>query len=286
MKIAYLIIAHDEPELLGRLVSRLHAPFADIFIHIDARKDIGVFQKSIPAHVAVKFIAERIHVNRGGFSLTKSMVALLKEASKDNKYDYYQTMSGLDYPIKSNTEILTKYQSSPDTNYLHHYELVDGASLSENIYQYHWVDMTECLKGRAKHYAARLRHLFNRIFGNRPFVKGVTPYRGSQWFAITGETAQAVVKFLQTSEGKRIYNFFRFSWGSDEILFQTIILHLGFKKSAPYLHYVDWDKARENPAIFNMSDLEILKARPELFARKFRMPKSSELMDYFDSTDA
>lgn len=282
MKIAYLIIAHDEPELLGRLVSRLNAPFADIFIHVDAKKDIEIFKKHIPSDVPVKFIAERIAVYRGGFSLTRSMIALLKDATQGDKYDYYQTLSGLDYPIKTNDEIWAKYKSSPDTNYLNHYELSPDARLSENIYNYHWVDMTERMPGRLKHYAARLRQLINKIFPDRKFLKGVTPHRGSQWFAITRETAQSVVKLLRTPEGKRIYNFFRFSWGSDEILFQTLILHLGFKKFERHLHYVDWEKSRENPAVLDMGDLDALKNSPELFTRKVRLIKSAELLNRID----
>ena len=278
MRIAYLIIAHNEPEQLGQFVARLKADYSDIFIHIDAKKNIADFKQAIPDGCAVTFIEKRLNVNHGGYSLAKAMLELLKAATKDDKYDYYQTLSGLDYPIKNRDSILAKYQSSPDTNYISHYELTDGAPLSQNIYEYHFVDYIAPLPAKLKHYAAKARKIVNKVLGKRKFIKGYTPYRGSQWFAITREAANAVITFLETDEGKRYQKFWRFSWGSDEIFFQTLILHLGFRQLEPYLHYVDWSKDRENPAILDERDLEQLKASPALFARKLTSAKSSTLI--------
>lgn len=43
MKIAYLIMAHNEPEVFKELVSALDYPGNDIYVHIDAKSDIFQF---------------------------------------------------------------------------------------------------------------------------------------------------------------------------------------------------------------------------------------------------
>ena len=45
MKHAFLIIAHDNPELLKVLVDLLDHPDCDIFIHIDLKSDIEQFRE-------------------------------------------------------------------------------------------------------------------------------------------------------------------------------------------------------------------------------------------------
>jgi hypothetical protein len=49
-----------------------------------------------------------------------------------------------------------------------------------------------------------------------------------------------------------------------------------------YLHYIDWNPERENPAILTMQDYFLLKSSEALFARKFNEVKSKQLLDAID----
>ena len=95
----------------------------------------------------------------------------------------------------------------------------------------------------------------------------------------------------------------RFSSCSDETFTQTAILNsemrkycLSFdeigcrerfegkrnprpKKIGVYLHYIDWNPEREDPAILDESDLEVLLDSDMYFASKFIDDKSLDLIE-------
>ena len=50
MRLAHLILAHNNPLQLERLVKRLDHPDADIYIHLDAKTDIKEYKhiKDLP----------------------------------------------------------------------------------------------------------------------------------------------------------------------------------------------------------------------------------------------
>ena len=43
MKLAHLILAHNNPMQLERLVKRLSHPDADVYIHLDSKTDVADF---------------------------------------------------------------------------------------------------------------------------------------------------------------------------------------------------------------------------------------------------
>ncbi|MCJ7689325.1 MAG: hypothetical protein MUO60_08400, partial [Clostridiaceae bacterium] len=49
-----------------------------------------------------------------------------------------------------------------------------------------------------------------------------------------------------------------------------------------HLHYIDWSRDREDPAVFDIGDFQTLKACDALFARKFCENKSKKLLYYID----
>jgi hypothetical protein len=46
-----------------------------------------------------------------------------------------------------------------------------------------------------------------------------------------------------------------------------------------YFHYIDWSPEREDPAVLDESDFDILLQSDKFFACKFRHPKSARLME-------
>ena len=87
MKIAYLIIAHDQPRQFKRMIKALDSEYVSFFVHIDSKRNISEF--SCPNFKDnVIFIKNRISVIQGGFSLTQAMINLMKKASILNEFDY------------------------------------------------------------------------------------------------------------------------------------------------------------------------------------------------------
>lgn len=99
MRIAYLILAHKNPEQVKRLVRLLDS---DVYIHIDRKSDMDKFHISDPK---VKYINKRVNITWGGFSMIKATLKLINVARNNNNYDYYILLSGDDYPLRSLDEL-------------------------------------------------------------------------------------------------------------------------------------------------------------------------------------
>src|SRR5690606_6575537 len=99
------------------------------------------------------------------------------------------------------------------------------------------------------------------------------PFGGAQWFAITYETMVLVLNWVEKNPW--YLKFFRTSFCSDEIFFQTIIKELDRTYSfdiKPSLTYVNrsW-RGGEGPKVFTAEDLNELVAKKGeyIFCRKF-----------------
>src|SRR5882762_2525786 len=101
MKIAYLILGHNTPNHLGRLVRALDSPNAKIFIHIDRKSDISPFREKLTQN-SVAFLEDRVNVHWGDFSDVEATIRLMKEALNCSpESDYLALLSGSDYPLRS-----------------------------------------------------------------------------------------------------------------------------------------------------------------------------------------
>lgn len=110
-KHAYMIIAHNEFDLLEILVRLLDDPRNDIYVHIDAKVkdfDFKSFQ-ALTQYSRLRFTPRRISATWGDFSLVNTELLLLQTAvageDPAQPYAYYHLISGVDLPIKSNDEI-------------------------------------------------------------------------------------------------------------------------------------------------------------------------------------
>ena len=105
-KHAYLIMAHNEIELLKVLLSLLDYERNDIYLHIDAKAEGFEISELMECVKKSKlFIVEpRIDVKWGNFSQIECEYRLLERATPQ-KYMYYHMMSGVDLPLRTQGEI-------------------------------------------------------------------------------------------------------------------------------------------------------------------------------------
>lgn len=83
---AFLIIAHNEPELLKILISLLDHPRCDIYIHIDRKADINMFSDINTKNPNIRFVEDRIDVKWGHYSLIQSEMKLFETAYSQGSY--------------------------------------------------------------------------------------------------------------------------------------------------------------------------------------------------------
>lgn len=270
MKHAYLIIAHNQIELLKTLIMCLDYSENDIYIHLDKKWDIPDTSvlTSIPKKSNIYILENRINVKWGSFSQIECELQLLKTATK-KKYQYYHLMSGVDLPLKSQEEIHKFFDENSGTEFVNFdSEKIDPKAykrvskynffhpMSKNIFvkcAYHISMLLQFAVDRGKKY-------------NIEFQKG------ANWFIITDDLARYVV-----SQEEKIKTIFKHTNCADELFLQTLVINSKFaEKLSPdnfccnyetIQYCIDWK--RGSPYIFRLSDYDYLINSNMCFARKF-----------------
>jgi Core-2/I-Branching enzyme len=290
--IAFLVLAHSDPNQLDRLVRRL-APH-QVFVHLDRKTIITEAWRSIPA----TFIEPRIPVYWAGFSMVEAILALIMAALESGQqYSKLVLLSGACYPIKSLNDLDTMFQSDNGHNYIR-YVQIEGSGHLPNLlkrrYLRHkilsWKLTSKYgLFNFSERVIRRICERFLRLFPvkwNHNFV----PYYGSGWWALSPKCAKHVVDFA--SSDKKFVQAFKRSFAPDEIFFHTIIGNSPFaKKSSGLQEYVArgvWRTANLHvidPSLtkwFTLDDLDLLLASDKYFVRKVSSKISIRLIDELD----
>ena len=303
MKVCFVVMTHHQPEIFRLLVKNITSPSADIVVHLDRRADLSAFVN--PDIPRLHFMRRRNRVHWAGWSQAKTICEALEYALTISDADYFIFLAGTDFPIQGSDRLVAHLQSIWPANLLNYYPLVPGIWGYMLIGRYHLVDLRTSLTRIAIPYGSRsfgtlVRKLEARL--NARFQPRNTTwtniYSGSSRWCLNRETVRYVVDFYRSSASRRLKKFLRLSANTDEIFFQTAILNsshrhacIGFDETEAleifdgkrpplpdekrvYMHYIDWSRERENPAILDEADFEHLKQSGKFFAVKFTDAKS------------
>ena len=129
MQIAYLILAHAQPQQIGRLTRRLAAPGVRFYLHIDANTPDEAFaamQQEVARSCAAATWIARQPCRWGGFSLVDASLRLIEAALADD-CDWLVLLSGQDYPLQSNADIAARLANCGQAGFI---DLRDPASFN------------------------------------------------------------------------------------------------------------------------------------------------------------
>lgn len=273
MKNAYLILAHNEFDILKMLVARLDDPRNDIFIHFD--KKVSTVPDIYTQWSALVILEDRVDVRWGAPSMIEAEYALFKTACAKGPYQYYHLLSGVDLPLKSQ-------------DYIHDY--LDSHE-GEEFIGYTWTKMPPEFRRKVQCW-----HLFPEDFKSGNLVKkilragflriqeGLGIWRnkevdfkkGSQWVSVTDNMARYFVDNITW-----VRHTFRNTFCCDELVMQTLCWMSPFRKNIHSLasdaegclRLIGW---RENPSggewvlkDWSKEDYQILRDSSAFFARKF-----------------
>jgi Core-2/I-Branching enzyme len=275
MKIAHLILTHANPHQLKRLVERLAHHDADFYVHVDLKIDINLFFSINSENI--KFIENRVSVHWGAYSIVQATINSFEEILKtNNKYDYINLLSGQDYPLKSTEAIHHFFENNLGKAFMHTLSVAnEWQEAIPRLTKYHLSNY---------HFAGKhaVEKLLNILLPSRKMPNNLVPVGRSQWFTITAEHAQYIVNYLQ--ENKNVKRFFELTWGSDEIVFQTILFNSIYQKDMvnDNLRYIDWSEGKASPKTFTIDDLPTLIDSGKLFARKFNESVDVAILDELD----
>ena len=296
--IAYLVLAHANPEHLGRLLGAVASENATVFVHVDAKSDLAAFASLRGPRV--RFIEPRKRVYWGDFSQVEAILALLRAAtSASPSFSRFVLLSGADYPLRSTAYIEQFFARQPKAEFMNLVSIPcdeAGKPLSR-------VTSFQRRKGAPFSYLERSLRRAAVRFGiskverdHRHALRDTPPFGGSTWWALTRPACEHLLDFV--ARHPPVVRFFKNAIYPDELMFHTIIGNSVFR---PFVlrnvTYTDWRKGGSNPAQIDEDHLTMFESTHEviahdaygngemLFARKLG-PASAALVDRLDAMRA
>ena len=283
MKHAFLIMAHNEFELLQILVSCLDDPRNDVFVHIDKKV------KTLPClHVTkagLLMLEDRVDVRWGDVSVVEAEYALFEAAVKKGPYKYYHLLSGSDLPIKSQDYIHQFFNENSGKEYIGYTLTTITPEVIRKVQRWHL--FPRCF--RSKSMIKRIpRALFMRIqewLGIKR-NKGIDFKKGTQWVSISDGLVRYVINHKEWA-----LKTFSHTFCSDEVFVQTLCWQSPFRENIfsmeqdakGCMRAIKWKNGCLSD--WQANDLDTLKLSPALFARKFNSKDMSFICSVLKLSD-
>ena len=287
---AFLILAHNQPELLSRIVSVLMAPNHYFFIHVDAKCD--GFQRFRDATNRIgggnaQFV-NRIACYHCGVSLVYAEIALLKEAERHPAhFDYVHLISGQDYPLRTNRQFDEFFENTDESFMCYNFE--EDMDYWRPIYdeKANWWH-SNGTNGIIDRFCYRHSHsrLLNRLLPRRPIPNHAG---GWQWFSWSDKVVTFVMRYM--TEHPKLLRRFNHTGSPDEHYFTTMLYpyldQLKIRKHFP-LRYISWHAYHEveqqhRPYNMDERDFDRVVNSAAFFCRKVDEVTSAKLLDMIDA---
>lgn len=293
MRIAYLILAHDNPAHLQRLVRRLTTPASSFFVHLDAKANLDAFTGMGPA---VTFCERRVNCAWGDRSLVDATLELMRCAAADpSGFDRFILLSGACYPLQTPDYIeafLARHRGT---------EFIEVFALPNREYDKPLERLTRYSIRKGKplgRFRWPLQHFMNKVLPLRNVEKalaGRAPVCGSQWWCLSGAAVRHVLDV--TAREPALYRFCKFVDCPDEFYFQVILWNSPYQARISHsLTFTHWMPGKNGPELLDTSYLPRFEGmslrdsernncpgekREVLFARKFS-DASTTVLDAID----
>ena len=135
MKHAYLIIAHNEFEILKRLIQALDDERNDIYIHFDRK--LNHYPDCRTSYAKLTFLEERMDVRWGDISVVDAEFALFDEAYRRGEYSYYHLLSGVDMPLKTQNYIHRFFEKNAGKEFVGYYQGNISKEIDRKVCRWH-----------------------------------------------------------------------------------------------------------------------------------------------------
>lgn len=277
MRIAHLILTYTDPYQTERIIKNMwHADF-DFYIHVDKKFDIKPHLFLNKIH-NVYFIYNRVEVKWAGFNTVVATFKSIEEIVDTKiKYDFINFLSGQDYPLKPASELREFFLENVGKEFLSYRDIRDDWKEGLlRMEKYYFTNVN--FKGKTL-----LEQIVNFITPKRKIPYDLHPYGKSMFWMLSPNAAMYVVRRVQNDT--KLVNFFSLCWGSDEFVFQTILLNSHYKKNIvnENYRYIDWSMGGASPKILDENDFNSISKSNMLFARKLSFPQSLKLTDMIDT---
>lgn len=294
MKIVYLIMAHQDPNHLKRLVDSLNDG-ADFYIHIDKKVDEKPFRDLFGLlYDNVKFIEKRINVCWGGYTQVEPVLQMMKAViDSEVEYDRVIYLTGADYPAWSNQRIKEEFTAHPSKQYINAINITKSENEDEiNKIRSRWYYDIKIKNNFIKRIIRKsVRILLNILPRRRMQVYlggGYSDvYFGFAYWSLTYDCIKFIYETIKHES--KFVRYMKFSFAPCELFAETILFNSAYKEDAiiyPYfdgerkwssLHYMHYSGM--GTKILTEEDFENIVKSDAMFFMKANSEKSSKLIE-------
>ena len=264
MRHAWLIIAHNEFEILQLLVSSLDDTRNDLYVHIDKKV------KTVPdrrVHNSRLFLLkDRLDVRWGAPSQIACELLLMRTAVEKGKYDRFHLISGTHLPLKNNDYIFSFFERFDGCELMHLWEQ-DERDVGNKLQRYNFfVNGFSSPTAWIRKFSQFCWSVTQKIQKCLKVMRfpGFTFFKSDNWVSLTEQATEYLVAHAGEIERK-----YRYSYCGDEYFVATELINAGGFKIVDTEKLLKVDFDRYNPRVFTMDDYNSLAASDCLFARKF-----------------
>ena len=275
MKIAFMIQAHTEPELLNVFLDQLlDYDGSYVFVHIDS-KSISMRDK-ILRHERVIICPESFDIKWGDESLFLNTLYLLDYAfNQEIDFDFFSLHSGQDLATRPISEFVEFLEADPQRSFIEYNRLPYRRWRYRGGLGRVQLKWPRAFIRRVPKYSVIwwLRALYVGLY-ELGIIKGkklpeIDFYGGSAWFTMSRDAVSWVFQYLNNNPW--FLKMFEGAFMADEIVIQTILMNSPLRDRIinDNLRYIDWSSGPEFPRTLRCSDLSEMHKPRTFFARKF-----------------
>ena len=277
MRIAYLIVAHRQPDQLERLLRAIHDPDNLYLLQLDSKapRELHARMSTFAARQSNLALAPARDIRWASWSLMDARLEGIERLlAMGRPWDLLINLSGQCFPLRTQPQIRAALDDQPGRNFV---ETFDPLTT--------WVDPYARVRRirievpfRSTGYnLPRLRvDRWQRHLGDARFVGG-SPYAG-----LTREFCEHLIRSPLLPRYRRCL---RFAYRPDEVLLPTFIMNSPMKDSVVNrnFHRVDWRAGGSHPRTCTIDDAAELLASEAFFARKFDIDVDAPIVDLLES---
>jgi hypothetical protein len=270
LNLAYVVTAHKNARQLARLLAAIYDPSNTYVLHVDRKSPLDVHQaaRTFATSAGRARVLRPRSIIWGSSALAKTQfegIAAALELSQD--WQYLLNLTGQDYPLRPQSFIRQWLSDQPPgRNYMEVLRFADASPPVQKRMQFYWINW----RGQMKKLMQRTPRADPEIFW------------GSNYFILTREACEYLVR---DPAPRKLARHFRWALCSDELFFQTALMHSRFRDTIVRDHKrkIVW-AGGWHPKTFTIADKDELLASDAFFARKFDEQLDATIFDAIDQS--
>ena len=284
---AYMIMAHNDFDMLYEILRELDYRRNDIFLHIDRKsQNVPIEHLCSAVKEANLVIIPRKNVNWGGYTQIACELHLMRNALESGHHAYYHMMTGAMAPIKSQEEIFEFFDNCGNKEFI---GFDNSSNFESRVCLYHIYNEIGKATTKTDQIKVLIINKFNGFQKKIGYIykptRNISFKKGFVYWSLTEDA----IKYILINE-KNIKKIYKHSFCGDELFIQTLLYNSEFRKKIYNLDdeyesclrfikpALSWNKdfsggsielAKKSENSITVSDLPMLVKSEKLYGWKF-----------------